>query len=192
VDGCAGVVRWRDRQNHAFASIPRNSADRNSTISSAGSMARTISRAERRGGPTFSAADQSQPQTARRQRGSDLCREPLSLVWLIEHMKATAVEDEVERAVGRRRSEKVPCSEAAAQSASLYLGVRSFDGDRRDIDSEYVKTAFCHPNCIRAGTGANLKRRTWRDRARCYELDEQGLWLPGVPGKLSRGVALIP
>ena len=51
MEGCAGVVRWRDRQNHAFAFLPWNSADRNSTTSSAGSMASVTSRAERRGGP---------------------------------------------------------------------------------------------------------------------------------------------
>jgi hypothetical protein len=48
------------------------------------------------------------------------------------------------------------------------------------------------PNCIRASTRPDLKRRAWRDRARSDELDEQRLWLPGVPGQLSRGVALIP
>ena len=47
-----GAVRWRDRQNHAFTLCSRNSADRNSTISSAGSIATMTSRAERRGGPT--------------------------------------------------------------------------------------------------------------------------------------------
>jgi hypothetical protein len=101
-----------------------------------------------------------------------LCGEPLSLVGFIEHMEATAVEHELEWAVGRRRCEKVACSEAAAQCASLHLGIGSFDGKRRDIDSEYIKTAFCHPNCIRTGTCADLKRRAWRDRARRNELDE--------------------
>ena len=33
---------------------------------------------------------------------------------------------------------------------------------------------------------------TGNDRARSDELDEQRLWLPGVPGQLSRGVAVIP
>ena len=51
VDGCAGTVRLRDRQNHAFASS-RNPADRSATISSVGSIASATSRAERRGGPT--------------------------------------------------------------------------------------------------------------------------------------------
>jgi hypothetical protein len=34
-EGCDGIVRRRERHNHAFASV-RNSADRNSTISSVG------------------------------------------------------------------------------------------------------------------------------------------------------------
>ena len=36
VDGCAGVVRWRDRQNHAFASIPRNRGRSSTRISNPG------------------------------------------------------------------------------------------------------------------------------------------------------------
>jgi hypothetical protein len=121
-----------------------------------------------------------------------LCCEPAPLVWFIEHMKATAVEDELERAAGRRRSEKVPCSEAAAQNASPHLGMSSFDGERRDIASEYVEATFRHPNCIRTGTRADFKRSAWRDRARSDEIDEKRFWLPGVPGQLSRCVALIP
>lgn len=35
-----------------------------------------------------------------------MCREPLSLVWFIEHLEATAVEDELERDVGRWRRNK--------------------------------------------------------------------------------------
>ena len=63
VEGCAGIMRWRDRQNYAnyaFALLPRNSANRNSTISSAGSMASVISRAERRGGPTSRGGPQAE------------------------------------------------------------------------------------------------------------------------------------
>jgi hypothetical protein len=56
-----------------------------------------------------------------------LCRELLPFVWFVEHVKATAIEDELERAVWRRRGEKVRCSKAAAQGASLRLGVGSFD-----------------------------------------------------------------
>ncbi len=164
VEGCDGIVRWRDRQNHAFALLPRNSADRNSTISSAGSMARRTSRAERRGGPTSRGGPSVLPiklshKPPGASAGSDLCCEALSLAWFIEYMEATAVEHELEWAVGRRSGEKVPRSEAAAQCASLHLGLGSLDGERRDIDSEYIETAFCHPNCIRAGACANLKRR---------------------------------
>ena len=45
--------------------------------------------------------------------------EPLPLTWFIEDMKATAVEHELEGAVGWRRGEKVFYGEAAAQSAFL-------------------------------------------------------------------------
>lgn len=69
---------------------------------------------------TFSAADQAQPQAARFQYGSDLCRELLSLTLFIEHMKTTAVEHELERSARRWRGEKVPYGKAAAQSASLH------------------------------------------------------------------------
>jgi hypothetical protein len=60
---------------------------------------------------------------------------------------------------------KVQCSEAAAQGASLHFGVGSFDGERRNIHSDYVETAFGQPNCIRASTGADLKRRSRRHTA---------------------------
>ena len=114
---------------------------------------------------TFGAADHAQPEAARRQCGSNLCRESLSIVRFIEDMKATAVEHELEWTAGRRLSLKVQYSEAAAQGASLHFRVGSFDGERRDIDSEYVETVFGEPNCIRAGTGADLKRRSRRDTA---------------------------
>ena len=141
---------------------------------------------------SFGAADQAQPHAGSRQCGSDLCREPLSLARFIEDMKATAVKHKVERTVGRRSSEYVPCSEAAAERASFKFGVGSFDGERRDIDPEYVETAFGQPNGVRTGSRADLKRTSRRDAARSDELDEQRLWLSGVPGRLSRGVALIP
>ena len=141
---------------------------------------------------TFRAADQAQPQTARRELSSDLFREPQSLVWFIEYMKTAAVEDKLERTAGRRRGEKVPRSEAAAESTSLHLGSGSFDGKRRDIDSEHVEPAFRHPNCVRSGPCTNLKRQGRHDRARGDEINEQGLGMPGVPGQLSRGVTLIP
>jgi hypothetical protein len=59
---------------------------------------------------------------------SDLLREPPPFVWFIEHVKATAVKNELERGGGQGRSEKVPRNKAAAQSVSVHLGVRSFDG----------------------------------------------------------------
>ena len=115
-----GAVRWRDRQNHAFTLCSRNSADRNSTISSAGSIAAMTSRAERRGGPTFTrrpfgAADYAQPQAARSQCGSDSRRKLLSLACLIEHVKATPIEHEIEQTNGGWRGEKIQRSEAAAR-----------------------------------------------------------------------------
>ena len=141
---------------------------------------------------TFRAADQAQPQAAWRKCGSDLCRELLPLLWFIEHVKATAVEHELERPIGRRRGEKVPCSKAAAQIASSHFSPGFFDSERRDIDSEHFETVLRHPNRIGAGTRPDLKRRTWPDPARSDELDEHRFWLAGVPGQLSRGVALIP
>ena len=134
---------------------------------------------------TFGAADQAQPQAVGCQCGSDLRREPLSLAWFIEDMKAAAIEDELEGASGWSRGEKVPCREAAAESPSRQFSVGSFDGERRDIDSEYVETAFGQPNGIRTGTRADLKRPCWRDAARSDEPDEQRFWLSGVPGQLS-------
>lgn len=121
-----------------------------------------------------------------------MCCELLSLAWFIKHMEASAVKDELEWAAGRRRGENVPCSEAAAQCASIYLGMGSFDGEGRHIDSEYIETAFGHPNCIGTSACANLKRRARPDRVRREELDKQRFWLPSVPRQLSRGVALIP
>jgi hypothetical protein len=57
-----------------------------------------------------------------------LFRKPPPLVLLIEHVKATAVEHELERNGGQGRSEKIPRGKSAAQSVSLHLGVGSFDG----------------------------------------------------------------
>ncbi len=116
----------------------------------------------------------------------------LSLSWFIEDVKATTVEHEPERTVRRSRREKVQCSEAAAQIAALHFGAGLFDGERRDINSEYIEAPFGQPNCICAGTRANLKCPGWRDPAGSDELDEQGLWLSGIPGQLSRSVAFIP
>ena len=94
-------------------------------------MARVTSSAETRrtdfAWRTFSASDQAQPQAARGQRGCDSFSEPLPFVWFIEHMKATAVEHELERGAGQSRDEDVQRSKAAAQSASLNLGARSFN-----------------------------------------------------------------
>jgi hypothetical protein len=63
-----------------------------------------------------------------------LLRESLSLFRFIKHMKASAVEHELESAIGRRCREKVTDSEAALQSASLHLGLGPLHGERRDID----------------------------------------------------------
>jgi hypothetical protein len=141
---------------------------------------------------TFSASDEAQPQATWCQCGGDSCSEPLPFVWFIKHMKATTVENEPERNAGRSSSEKIQCFKAARQRASVHPGPRSLDRQRRDVDPEYVETAFRHPNCICASTRADLKRRTWLDPARSDELDKQRLWLPGIPWQLSRGVTLIP
>jgi hypothetical protein len=61
-------------------------------------------------------------------------------------MKTTAVKHELEGSAGRWRGEKVPCSEAAAQSASLHFGLCSLNRERRDINPEYIEAAFRHPN----------------------------------------------
>jgi hypothetical protein len=127
---------------------------------------------------TFRAASQAQPQAAWRKYGCDM----LPLVWFIEHVKATAVEHELERPIGWRRGENVPFSKAAAQIASPRFGLGSFDSERRDIDSQHFETAFRHPNRIGAGPCPDLQRRTWPDPARSDELDKLRLWLAGVPG----------
>jgi hypothetical protein len=90
-------------------------------------------------------------------------------------MKATAVEHEVESAIGRRLGEKVRYGEAATENAALHPGLRSFDRERRNIDSEYIETVLRHPNCVGAGTRSDLKRWTWRSPARIHKLDKQRL-----------------
>ena len=72
-------------------------------------------------------------------------REPLSLAWFIEDVEATAVEHQLEGAVGRRRGEKISRSEAAAQSAPLHLDPGALDCEWRDIDSKHIETAFGQP-----------------------------------------------
>jgi hypothetical protein len=114
---------------------------------------------------TFGAADQAQPQAARSECGSNFCREPLSFVRFIKDMKATAVEHELKWTAARTISEKIQSSEAAGQSASRHFGLGSFDSERRNIDPLYVETMFGQPNCVRAGTGADFKRRGWFDPA---------------------------
>ena len=60
-EGCVGIVRWRDKQNHALAPWLLNSAARSSTISRTGSMASATSRAVRRGGPNSRAPPSVEP-----------------------------------------------------------------------------------------------------------------------------------
>ena len=91
----------------------------------------------------------------------------------VEDMKATAVEDEIKRAAGRRRSEKVQCREAAGQIATIHFGIGPFDCKRRNIDSEYIETAFSQPNCVRPGARADLERPPRRHAAQSDELNEQ-------------------
>ena len=98
-------------------------------------------------------------------------------------MKAAAVEHELERIVGWRCSEKVHGSEAATERASLQFGVGSFDGEWRDIHSENVETVLGQPNGIR--TAPISRARVGATPARSDELNEQRLWLSGVPGRLS-------
>ena len=118
MDDCAGIVRWRDRQNHAFTSLPRNSAERrvydlqNGLNHERDLLCRGARRADltRR---TFRAADQAQPQAAGFQYGSHVIGKARALLGVVEDMKATAVEDEMEPAAGWGRGEKVQCREAA-------------------------------------------------------------------------------
>lgn len=57
----------------------------------------------------------AQPQAARSQCGSDSRRKLLSLACLIEHVKATPIEHEIEQTNGGWRGEKIQRSEAAAR-----------------------------------------------------------------------------
>jgi hypothetical protein len=97
-------------------------------------------------------------------------------------MKAPAVEDEGEEAVGRRRGEKIQCREAAAQIAAIHLVAGLFDRERGNIDSEHIEAALRQPNCVRPGARADLERPAWRDGPRRDELDEQRLRQPVSQG----------
>lgn len=65
-----------------------------------------------------------------------------ALLGFIEDMKTTAVEDEVERAIGQRRGEKVQCRKATGQPSLFHFAVRPLDRERRDIDSKDIETAL--------------------------------------------------
>jgi hypothetical protein len=95
---------------------------------------------------TFSVADEAQPQSARFQCGSHALDEARALLGFIEDMKTTAVEDEVERAIGQRRGEKVQCRKATGQPSLFHFAVRPLDRERRDIDSKDIETALGNPN----------------------------------------------
>ena len=96
--------------------------------------------------------------------------------------------------MGRRieARRETPMQRSGSAVPPLYLGLGSLDGERRNVDSQYVETLFRHPDCIRAGTCTDLKSRAWRDHAGFDELDEQRLRFPGAPGQVSCGVTVIP
>ena len=149
------------------------------------------STAERHGGPTSrgkpSVLQIRLSQAAWRQNDADLCREPLPFVWFIEHMKATAVEHELVGTVARRSAAK---RQRRARPSILTRALSTTNGETPTPSMSKPRSA--HPNCIRASTRADLKCRTWFDTVRSNELDEQRLWLPCVPGQLSRSVTLVP
>src|SRR5581483_12478124 len=58
--------------------------------------------------------------------------------------------------------------------------------------SEHIETPLGQPDCVRAGTCADLKRPPRHDAARIDELDQQRLRHARVPGRFSRGVGFVP
>jgi len=60
-----------------------------------------------------------------------------------------------------------------SEGAVLHFDVGSFDGERRDINSEYVPNRVRPAKfAFRAGTCTDLKRRSRRHTARSDELDQ--------------------
>src|SRR4051812_26133859 len=114
-------------------------------------MAAATSRAERRGEPTWPGG----PSVCQCRR--DLRAEARALLGFVEHVETTAVEDEMERAVGRRRCEKIHCREAAAQFAALHFAAGPFDRERREIDAQHIEAMFRQPNCVGPGPRADFK-----------------------------------
>src|SRR5947209_12497705 len=78
----------------------------------------------------FCATDETQPQASGSQRRRDAAGEAGTLVGFVENMKAAAVKDKLEWAIGHGRVEKVPCGEATAQIALPDFVPRFFDRKR--------------------------------------------------------------
>ena len=122
----------------------------------------------------------------------DPCGEPRAFLRFIEDMEAAAVEDELKRILGRRAGEKVQSSEAAIEIALGHLRGSSFDGERGDIDAKHVEPALGQPKGVGPGSRADLESPGGLNATRSDQLDQQRFGFPGVPGKISRGVTLIP
>ena len=73
-------------------------------------------------------------------------------------MEAAAIEDKMERSLGRRGREEVQGTETANEIAAIQLCRGSFDRMRRDVDPQDLESAFREPKRIRPCPCANLER----------------------------------
>jgi hypothetical protein len=141
---------------------------------------------------TLGRADEAQPQASGDQCRRDPSGETRAFVGFTEDVEAAAVKNELERTLGRGGGEKVQGSETATQIATIQLRNGSFDREWSHIDAQYIEAALCQPKGIRPRPHADLERHGGLNAARGDKLDQQRLGLSRVPGKLSRGVALVP
>src|ERR1700723_3567623 len=140
----------------------------------------------------FGGADEAQPEASRNKGRRDQCGEPRAFLQLIEDMEAAAVEDELKRILERRAGKKGQSSEAAIEIVLGQLRGSFFDGERGDIDAEHVEPALGQPKGVGPGSRADLQSPGRLNATRSDECDQQRFGFPGVPGKISRCVTLIP
>src|SRR4030095_7247699 len=108
----------------------------------------------------FGAADGAQPPAVLDEVRPHVLGKAGSLAFTIEHVKAAAVEYELERAAGRRGGEEVDGLEA---TLSVRLGPRPRDGDFRDVDAQHVEAMLRQEDRVRPGAGADFQRSSSRD-----------------------------
>jgi hypothetical protein len=159
-------------------------------------MARATSRAERRGGPISRGAPSVLPmRLSHRPPGASA-----AATWAAKRARSSG-SSKTWKSPGQKRIGRGPRAARRRESPGFGNGNRDhghptspwlFDRERGDIDAKDLEAALRQPKRIGPRPRADLQRPRRPNATRGDELDQQRLRLPRDPGKLSRGVALIP